>query len=119
MNPDLLRGLIIWALLSVGAFLFWVFIPEFQIVPVWGWGAISSNAATCALVFLDKVFARVGFRRIPEMAFYLATFLGGSFGMLVGMYAFSHKTRKTSFQIVVGALVLAQAAMVVWMGIRL
>jgi len=69
---------------------------------------------TFVLMLLDKMAASMRIRRIPEFVLYLVTFFGGSIGMLVGIYLFHHKSRKVSFQFVVGLLVLVQVVFVLW-----
>ncbi len=78
-------------------------------------GLIVLNVATFALVLIDKLFAQWRVRRIPELVFYVSGFLGGSIGVLLGMFAFRHKTRKTSFQFVLGMLILIQLLLVWWL----
>ncbi len=73
---------------------------------------IALNVSTVLVMGLDKLSAIVQIHRVPEIAFYVMTFLGGSIGMLIGMYAFRHKTRKQSFQIVVGLLILVQLGLI-------
>lgn len=52
--------------------------------------------------FLDKsASTRVNARRIPEMRFYITALLGGTPGVLLGMYLFRHKTKKVSFQAII------------------
>lgn len=47
---------------------------------------------------IDKMKSRFKSRRISEKALWLLSLCGGSFGALLGMYFFRHKTRKLSFQ---------------------
>ena len=71
------------------------------------------NAAGFLLMGFDKLSAKIDSGRIPEMWFLLISLAGAFLGIILGMFAFHHKTRKTSFQIKVGiaaglgALVLA------------
>ncbi len=50
-----------------------------------------------AAMGIDKYFARIGARRIPEKRLFLMAVLGGAAGGLLGMYAFRHKTRHITF----------------------
>ena len=75
---------------------------------------LTTNFVTFTLVLLDKIAASARMRRIPEKVLYVATFFGGSIGMLVGMFTIRHKSRKTSFQFVVGVLVLLQIVILLW-----
>lgn len=111
MNPDFFRGIMTWLILTLIGYhaLDYYFEIDF-ILQIF----IALNAATFLLVAIDKFAASMRMRRIPEKVFYLATLLGGSVGMLVGMYTIRHKTRKTSFQMVVGILVLLQIAAILY-----
>lgn len=71
------------------------------------------NVATFMLYGIDKLLAAMGFRRVPERTLHLVAFLFGSPGALAAMYAFRHKTRKTSFQFVLAVLVLVQVLAIV------
>lgn len=48
---------------------------------------------------VDKSKAKRGAWRIPEKVLFAIAFLGGGLGSLIGMYAFRHKTKHTSFVI--------------------
>lgn len=56
---------------------------------------------------VDKSKAKRGAWRISEKVLFVIAFLGGGLGSLIGMYAFRHKTKHTSFiiGIPIGALV--------------
>lgn len=56
---------------------------------------------------VDKSKAKRGAWRIPEKVLFAVAFLGGGLGSLIGMYAFRHKTKHTSFivGIPIGAVV--------------
>lgn len=69
---------------------------------------IALNFSTFFLFGFDKIQSFSLGLRVPEKTLYVATFLGGSVGALFGMYVFRHKTRKTSFQVVVALLILIQ-----------
>jgi len=75
------------------------------------------NAAGFLLMGFDKLSAKIDSGRIPEMWFFLISLAGAFLGIILGIFAFHHKTRKTSFQIKVviaaglGVLVLALLAL--------
>lgn len=76
------------------------------------------NAAAFLLMLADKHRARKKLWRVPENIFLLFALLGGSVGILAGMYAFRHKTRKPRFYIGVPVILAAQILFIVWrMGI--
>ncbi len=98
--------------------LFFLFCFVFSLVVLrqlpWQWNLIASwNLATFLLYGFDKWQAGGKRLRVPEIIFYFVTFLGGSVGTLFGMHVFHHKTRKTSFQLVVAILLLIQVALAV------
>ena len=112
MSPYYIKPLLFWCIVTVIGFL---------ILEGWhpinsGWNfLIALNIATFLLLLIDKLAASMKNHRVPENFLYLATFLGGSVGMLVGMYVLRHKTRKTSFQMVVAVVILIQFLIVYWM----
>ena len=55
----------------------------------------------------DKHRAKRKLWRIPEAALLAVAALGGSFGMLIGMNAFHHKTKKPLFSLGVPLLMAA------------
>lgn len=54
---------------------------------------------------------RPGRRRVPERTLFLTAALGGSAGVLAGMYAFRHKTKHRSFVWGIPAILAAQLAL--------
>jgi uncharacterized membrane protein YsdA (DUF1294 family) len=68
--------------------------------PTWdlaaGWLAFSGLLGF-VLVGFDKHQAREAGWRIPERTFFTLALIGGNFGILLGIVAFNHKTRKDSF----------------------
>ena len=69
----------------------------------------AANLLALLLCGLDKSYAkREGHRRIPERTLLLTAALGGSIGMLLGMYRFHHKTKHAKFYIGVPVILLLQ-----------
>lgn len=66
------------------------------------------NAVGLLLMRLDKEKARRRRWRISEATLFTVALLGGSVGVLVGMYAFRHKTKHRRFTIGVPVILLAQ-----------
>ena len=66
------------------------------------------NAAGLLIMFLDKQFAKLHTRRIPEAVLLGTALSGGSIGILLGMALFHHKTRKPKFYISVPLMLAAQ-----------
>lgn len=58
----------------------------------------------------DKKRAREGRRRIPEATLFTIAALGGGIGVLIGMYAFRHKTQHLSFVLGVPLIIIFETA---------
>ena len=76
---------------------------------------IIINAAGFLLMLADKRKARRGDWRIPEATLIGTAALGGSIGVLIGMYLVRHKTRHLKFILGVPLILFAQLALVVWL----
>ena len=59
------------------------------------------NIVVFVVYGLDKLFAKIKCRRIPEKVLILLAFMGGSVGAFLGMQVFRHKIRKNKFKILV------------------
>lgn len=69
------------------------------------------NAAGFLVMLADKQYARKNLWRIPEATLLGVAVVGGSIGMLVGMYTIRHKTRHLKFTLGVPAILAAQLAL--------
>lgn len=69
------------------------------------------NVWTFSVYGADKFRACRGKWRIPELHLLLLAAAGGSFGALIGMLFFHHKTRKWKFRLGVPAMLAAQAVL--------
>ena len=70
------------------------------------------NLEGFALMGIDKSRARRGRRRIAAATLFIVAALGGSLGVLCGMYAFRHKTLHTSFTVGIPLLLFFQAVLI-------
>ncbi len=70
------------------------------------------NLEGFALMGIDKSRARRGRQRIAEATLFIVAALGGSLGVLCGMYAFRHKTLHTSFTVGIPLLLFFQAVLI-------
>lgn len=77
------------------------------------------NVLLCLLMGLDKLFAKLQKRRIPERTLFLLALLGGALGGTVGMYSFRHKTLHKAFAIGFPLLTLLQIAGVIYLTVTL
>lgn len=74
---------------------------------------IAVNLSAFLLYGWDKLSAGQGIDRVPELILYLTVLSGGGVGSLLGMNLFHHKTKKLSFQFVVGLIILVQLGLLV------
>ena len=74
------------------------------------------NAAGLLVMLADKKKAPKNLWRIPEATLLTVAALGGSIGVLAGMYLFHHKTRKPRFFIGVPLILTVQliAVLLLW-----
>lgn len=75
------------------------------------------NAVSFLLMLADKRKAQKKLWRIPEATLLTAAAFGGSIGALAGMYVFRHKTKHLKFTLGVPAILIAQAALVLWLSL--
>jgi uncharacterized membrane protein YsdA (DUF1294 family) len=81
-----------------------------------GWAyAAAVNAAAFAFCGLDKLQARRGGGRIPEVVLHGLALFGGSPALAAAMRLFRHKTIKSSFRLVFWGLVAFQTAVVAYL----
>ena len=74
--------------------------------------ALILNLTAFIAMWWDKRKARQGEWRVAEATLLLLSFLGGAFGLVLGMYKFRHKTQKRLFQ--VGALLSVIVTLVIY-----
>lgn len=73
------------------------------------------NTGSLVLMGFDKLSAKTGSERVPEMWFFLIALAGGFVGLVLGMFAFRHKSRKTSFQLKIVAAAVLGTLVMVWL----
>ena len=61
---------------------------------------IIINVMALIICFIDKRRSICGKWRIKESTLLILGVIGGSFGLLLGMYLFHHKTKKLKFKLV-------------------
>ena len=74
------------------------------------------NAAGFLIMLIDKRKAQKNLWRIPERTIMSVAVSGGSVGVLLGMYAFRHKTKHLKFTIGVPVILSVQiiGAVILW-----
>ena len=70
---------------------------------------IVDNLLGFFIMFIDKSRAVHKEWRIPEKTLIFISIIGGSIGMLLGMYIFRHKTKHKKFTIGIPVILLIQA----------
>lgn len=75
---------------------------------------LTVNAASFLCMLADKYKARKNLWRIPERTLITIAVLGGSPGVLAGMYLFRHKTKHEKFTIGVPLILAAQTVASLW-----
>ena len=83
-------------------------LPKGHIMKVLALYLLLINAAGFALMLADKFKARKNLWRIPEATLMGVAALGGSIGVLTGMYTVRHKTRHIKFTLGVPLILTAQ-----------
>lgn len=81
----------------------------------WQIWLVFINLLAFGLCGLDKWKARQGRWRVKERTLLWTAALGGSPGLLAGIYLFRHKTRHKKFTWGVPAILAAQAALLLWL----
>lgn len=74
---------------------------------------ILINLITFLAMYIDKIKAKKGKRRIPEKTLFILVGLGGGIGGILGMYLFRHKTKKTRFVIGFPAILIFEVLVVI------
>ena len=73
------------------------------------------NVVLYAMMGIDKLFAKLQKRRIPERTLFAFAVLGGALGGTLGMYGFRHKTLHKTFAVGFPLLTLVQIAAVIFL----
>lgn len=77
--------------------------------------ALAVNIIAFLMFGMDKMRAKRNEWRIPESSLLTVALIGGSVGAWMGMRFFHHKTRKPKFTVSIPVMMLAQAALLIWM----
>lgn len=76
------------------------------------------NIIGFTIMGIDKSRAKRGAWRIPEKTLFLIAILGGSIGSILGMKQFRHKTKHKTFTIGMPAILIVQAAIILYCTVR-
>ena len=79
------------------------------------WALLALNVGAFVAMGIDKGRARRGRGRIAERTLWGWGLLGGSLGLIAGMWCWRHKTQKPSFYGVVYGTALAQMGLFGWL----
>lgn len=80
---------------------------------------IVANIIGIIMMGMDKRKAKKNLWRIPEKTLFITAVIGGSIGIISGMYMFRHKTQKKAFTWGVPIIIILQIAAVVTLYILL
>ena len=80
---------------------------------LFGYILVMSIVAFC-VCGADKFAAQRQKSRVPEKVLFLLSALGGSVGMYLGMFTFRHKTKHWYFVVGTPAIILVQAALILY-----
>lgn len=69
---------------------------------------LTINAVGFVIMLTDKRCAQKKLWRIPEATLFTVAILGGSIGVLLGMWVFRHKTRKPKFYVGIPVILALQ-----------
>lgn len=75
-----------------------------------------TNLVAFCLMAADKRRAQKHCWRIPEHTLFAAALAGGSLGAWLGMYVWHHKTKHWYFVLGMPLILIAQIALVFWLG---
>jgi uncharacterized membrane protein YsdA (DUF1294 family) len=73
------------------------------------------NLVGFLLIGLDKYKSKRNKWRIKEITFYIFAALGGSVGVLAGMYFFRHKTKHPSFVFGLPLIIVLQLILIIYL----
>lgn len=80
---------------------------------LFGYILVMSIVAFC-VCGADKFAAQRQKSRVPEKVLFLLSALGGSVGMYLGMFTSRHKTKHWYFVVGIPAIILVQAALILY-----
>lgn len=79
---------------------------------------LEINVVALLLCAVDKIRAKAGKWRVPEGTLLLSAAIGGAAGLLTGMLLLRHKTLHKRFMLGVPAMLLIQAALLIFLNCR-
>jgi len=79
---------------------------------------IAINIIGFILMGVDKRRARKRVWRVPEKNLWIIALLGGSFGSLLGMRYFRHKTKHKMFTIGMPLLIIVHTVLIFWVYLK-
>lgn len=80
---------------------------------------IAINIITFLVMGLDKWKAKRGSWRIQEATLFTLVLFGGGIGGILGMMVFHHKTKKLKFKIGFPAILIIEAAMIIYILVQI
>lgn len=82
----------------------------------WYYGILGIlNLGALLIMGWDKRQAGLSKRRVAERTLWIWSGVGGSLGIIAGMWLWRHKTQKPSFYLVVYGIILVQLVLLWWL----
>ncbi len=82
------------------------------------WYFVIINAVAVIVYGWDKLCAKMGWWRVPEITLLALAVSGGSIGAIIAMQLFRHKTRHLKFKYGVPVILVLQLAVLVYIHVR-
>lgn len=73
------------------------------------------NIVAIIVCAIDKLYAKKGWRRVPEIRLFIVSLLGGALGMYIAMLIIRHKTKHKRFMIGLPIIIFVQALLLLWL----
>ncbi len=93
-----IQGLVMWLALSLIALVILLNTQTLEWTPSL---ILAASVGSFLVMFVDKRQAILKGDRLSERSLQLMALLGGSPGVVAGMYTFRHKTKKLGFKVVI------------------
>ena len=76
------------------------------------------NFFSFILTGVDKYKSKHNRWRVKENTFFILALIGGSMGILMGMYLFRHKTKHIKFTLGIPLILIVQISLIVFLSIK-
>lgn len=116
------RSLSIFGVLALIAAVVLLLVLQSTISWAWYWNwLVATGVVAFALYGFDKLAAKAGTARVPELLFHLLALAGGFGGALLGILVFRHKSNFRVHPLFLPLIILSMALwgfLIYWFGFR-